>query len=161
MSNLLNVVVASLTIVAASTSVGIAQERPNFSGEWILNLGRSTLHPDLANLKEGIVRIVHREPQFAFESTYVIDGQPRKVSYETTTDGVEKRTERPGVVTTSTMTWMANVLLLSQRISLPQGQTATNAVRYELVENGTVLRAVEDAKGPNVEHHNVWLFDRR
>lgn len=156
-----NVTVALVTIVTLSLVVTVGQDRPDFSGEWVLNLGRSTLHPDFANLQEGTIRIVHRDPQFAFERTFVIAGQPRKVSYDITTDGVEKRTERPGVMTVSIMTWSANGLLLSQRISLPQAQTATNTVRYELLEGGAILRAIEDATGPKVAHHNLWLFERR
>ena len=153
--------IALVAVASLSVVVGAGQNRPDFSGDWVLNLKRSTLHPDFAKLQESTVRIVHTDPQFKFERTFVMAGQPRTVAYEVTTNGVETRSERQGMVTVSTMTWSENALLLSQRISLPQGQSATNAVRYELLEGGAVLRAAEDAAGPGGAHHNVWMFDRR
>jgi hypothetical protein len=106
--------VALVAVSTMSLAVGAGQGRPDFSGEWVLNLKRSTLHPDFVNLTEGSVRIVHRDPPFSFERTFVIAGLPRRLSYEITTDGAEQRTERSNAVTVSTMTWKANVLVLSK-----------------------------------------------
>lgn len=37
----------------------------------------------------------------------------------------------------------------------------SNVVRYELLDDGRTLRAVEDVGGAAPPHHNVWMFARR
>ena len=150
-----------VAVLLLGSLVTATQNQPDFSGEWILNLERSTLHPDYTGLQSGTTRIEHNEPQFAFGRTFVIDGQPWDASYDITTDGTEKRTEEPGATIVSTMRWHGNALILSNLISLLEGGSATNTVRYELLEGGGVLRATEDFIGPPTTHHNIWVFERR
>lgn len=62
-----------LTIGLLATSIGLAgdsvqgaRQRPDFSGEWVLDLANSRLHEDYSVLEGGVVRIDHREPTFTF-----------------------------------------------------------------------------------------------
>ena len=49
---------------------------------------------------------------------------------------------------------------LTVLIDGPRG-TISNVVRYELLDEGRTLRAVEDVGGAAPSHHNVWMFARR
>jgi hypothetical protein len=41
------------------------------------------------------------------------------------------------------------------------GFEATNDVRYELVDDGRRLRAIEQGRSPQGNHDAVWIYDRR
>ena len=155
----------SSTLLVVGLVAGIAaaaQERPNFTGEWTLDLADSQLHEDFRALERGVVRIDHREPAFTFHRTFFVKGQPSEASYDVTTDGREHRTEGPrGGVTVATMHWEGMALVVDQRISDPKAGQLNNRVRYELLDKGRTLRATEDFNGAGRTHHNVWIFTRK
>lgn len=149
-------------LLALFGGVLLGQGLPNFTGEWILDLGSSQLSQDYAVLERGVARIDHREPAFGFRRTFVVKGKPYEASYDVTTNGSEIRTERSGGGTTiATMRWEGTALVLRQRITDPKGGHVSNTVRYELVDEGRTLRAIEDAVGGGRSHHNTWIFQRR
>jgi hypothetical protein len=139
-----------------------AQQKPNFSGEWVLNRQESTLPPPVAAVESGVVRIEHREPAFTFHRTYVIGGAPREATFARETDGRELTEPGAvqGVTTISTLRWDGPALVLGMRIKGP-GFEATNDVRYELVNDGRRLRATEQGRSPQGNHDAVWIYDRR
>ena len=75
--------------IACAASVILAQTRPDFSGEWVLNRQAGTQPPPVSNVESGAVRIEHREPSFSFHRTYVIGGTSRDASFARPTDGKE------------------------------------------------------------------------
>lgn len=149
-------------VCAFAASPAAGQPKPNFSGDWVLDLSTSRLHPDFAALERGTVRIVHDEPWFSFHRTFSVKGQPSEVSYEVTTDGRQHRsTAQSGGITVATMRWEHTALILRQRIADPKAGELSNEVRYELFDDGRTLRATEDFEGAGRSHHNVWVFRRR
>ena len=139
-----------------------AQQKPNFSGEWVLNRQESTLPPPVASVESGVVRIEHREPAFTFHRSYVIGGASRAAQFARETDGRELTEPGAvqGVTTTSMLRWDGPALVLAMRIKGP-GFEATNDVRYELVSDGRRLRATEQGRSPQGNHDAVWIYDRR
>jgi hypothetical protein len=138
------------------------QQKPNFGGDWVLDLASSRLHPDFAVIESGTVRIIHNEPSFSFHRTFVVKGQPSQVSYELTTDGRQHRSTSPsGAVTLAEMRWEQAALVLRQRITDPKAGELSNEVRYELLDDGRTLQATEDFKRAGRSHHNVWVHRRR
>jgi hypothetical protein len=85
----------SLVVGLAAGISAAAQERPNFTGDWTLDLKASQLHEDYRALERGVVRIEHREPAFTFRRTFFVKGQPseasgqlnNRVKYELTDEG--------------------------------------------------------------------------
>jgi hypothetical protein len=153
---------ASLLFVALAAAISAAQERPNFTGDWTLDLENSQLHEDFRALERGVVRIEHHEPAFAFRRTFFFNGQPNEASYEVTTDGRENRGVGPrGGEVVATMHWDQAALVVQQRISDPRAGQLNNRVRYELLDEGRTLRAIEDFDGGGRSHHNVWIYTRR
>jgi hypothetical protein len=148
---------AALILVRAPVS---AQQRPDFSGDWTLDRSASSLQGEMSAVEGGTVRIQHREPSFAFTRTFVIKAQPIDTSFEVQTDGRELANVNRGLASKSRMEWQGNSLLLTVLIDGPRG-TVTNVVRYELLDGGRTLRAVEDVGGAAPIHHNVWMFARR
>jgi hypothetical protein len=154
LSSLLAVLVSCLPLTAAG------QQRPDFSGEWTLDRQASALQGEMSAIESGVVRIQHREPSFGFSRTFVIKAQPIDGSFEIQTDGREVANSNRGLTSRSRMEWQGNSLLLTGLIDTPRG-TVSNVVRYELLDGGRTLRAVEDVGGAAPSHHNVWMFTRR
>ena len=156
---------STLVIAAATLAAGLtgseAQGKPDFSGTWVLNRQASTLPPPVSAVESGVVRIEHREPSFSFHRTYVIGGAPREASFTVSTDGRETSQTGPkGLTTIFTLRWARDTLVLAMRIQGP-GFTATNDVRYELLNGGTRLRATEQGRSPQGDHDAVWIYDRQ
>jgi hypothetical protein len=150
----------ALGLVACAAAAAAAQARPDFSGEWVLNLQESTV-PRPISIERGTVRIDHREPAFWFHRSYVIGGTPREASYTGATDGKEFTGTGPqGVHSVSTLRWDGPALVLAMRLEGP-GFEATNDVRYELLNDGRRLRATEQGRSPQGNHDAVWIYDRR
>ena len=141
-------------------SVASAQPRPDFSGEWTLDRSASSLQGDMAAVEGGVLRVQHREPSFTFSRTFIIKTQPIETSFDIQTDGREIARSNGGLTSRSRLEWQGNSLLLTVLIDAPRG-IVSNVVRYELLDDGRLLRAVEDVGGAAPTHHNIWMFVRR
>ena len=116
--------------------------KPDFSGEWILNVGASTLSPVVAPVVEsGFVHIEHREPSVSMHFSITMDGKPFGFRFD-----------RPS-------NWDGEVLDFTDTTETPNGQL-TISFRYQLEDSGRRLRATERLRGADREQDNVWVFDR-
>ncbi len=117
-------------------------QKPDFTGEWTLNLEASALSPVVAPVvQSGFVRIEHREPTVSVHLRITMNGKP-----------IDVRFERPSE-------WDGEALVFTDRIQTPNGEM-TIVFRYELLEGGRRLRAAEKLRAPDREQDNVWVFDR-
>jgi hypothetical protein len=143
--------------IAGATLVVIAQQKPDFSGDWKLNRDASALSPAVASAAQsGSLRIEHDEPTFKCQMTIVLGGKPIETKYELQTDGRE--VEGKGVV--SSLRWDGDALVASWRIKRPDGEM-TIAFRYELQDGGRRLRAAEQLRAAGRDQDNVWVFKRQ
>jgi hypothetical protein len=153
-----------LLLVAVSIpwlpATAFGQQRPDFSGEWTLERAASTLQGEMSSVESGSIRIQHRDPSFGFTRTFVVKTQPIDTAFEIQTDGREVANSNRGLTSKARMEWQGSSLLLTVLIEGPRG-TISNVVRYELLDGGRTLRAVEDVGGAAPSHHNVWMFGRR
>jgi hypothetical protein len=115
--------------------------KPNFTGEWILNVAASALSPVVAPaVQSGFVRIEHREPTVSVHLHIVMDGKPH-----------DARFERPSE-------WEGDSLLFSDTFPTPDGEL-TITFRYEVHDDGRRLHAKEWLRGAR-EQDNLWVFDQ-
>ena len=124
----------------------IAQQKPDFSGDWTLNRQASMLSPAAAAFQSGVMRIDHREPIFRCQATYVADGKPVEYTFELRSDG-------PG------LRWDRDALVSTFDTQGPDGEV-TISFRYELQEGGRRLRAAEQLRGGGRDQDNVWVYER-
>jgi hypothetical protein len=117
-------------------------QKSNFTGEWILNVEASALSPVVAPVvQSGFVRIEHREPTVSVHLSITMDGKPVDVRFERGSE------------------WDGDALVFTDKVQLPNGEM-TICFRYELLDGGRRLRAVEQLRAPDREQDNVWVFDR-
>jgi hypothetical protein len=137
-----------------------AQQKPDFSGEWKLNLQTSSLSPIVAPVAQsGVLRIEHHEPKFTAHQTIVLDGKPFESNFELLSDGREVVADTGGRRIGSTLRWDGDALVFTMRIEGP-GVQMTISFRYDLQDGGHRLRAAEQVRGTDHDQDNTWMFDR-
>jgi hypothetical protein len=152
-------VIAGVVALAASMTA-IAQQKPDFSGEWQLNRQASTLSPAVAPVAQtGTLRIEHKEPSFKCQMTIVFDGKPFETKFESLSDGREIVATGQGRRIVSSLRWDGDALVATSRVEIPNGEM-TIAFRYELEDGGRRLRASEVLRGGGRDQDNVWVFER-
>lgn len=153
-------IIAAIALAAALILVvGAGQNaaRPNFSGVWNLDLQKSKLQipaPD-----SGVFNIGHKEPSFHLSRTFIKGGENDTWSIDLTTDGKEVVQAGQTEIFRGRLRWEGNDLILDSTISV-KDRTATNVVRYHLSDDGQVLTATENFKGPRLKYENTWVFDK-
>jgi hypothetical protein len=147
-------------ILLALAALGLEKEKPDFSGEWILNRQASNLSPGADAVQSGEVRIEHRDPRFRCKAAFVSQTGPLQYEYELLSDGREVVSTQQGVTTVSSLGWEGDALVAKWRIQRTDGEMKIS-FRHELLDAGRRLRAVEQLRGGGKDQDNVWLFDRR
>lgn len=142
------------------TATASAQGAPDFSGEWVLDRTASMLQAESAAVESATVRIEHRDPSFRFTRTFVVKQKPFDTAFDIATDGREVARAVAGRMSRSRLEWQGRSLLLTVLIDTPRGEVS-NIVRYELLDDSRMLRAIEDVGGAAPAHHNIWIFVRR
>ena len=151
--------IMSVLLLALAAS-GFTQGKPDFSGEWSLNRQASTLSPAAAAIWSGDVRIEHRDPTFRYKATLKSETDSVQYEFELQTDGREVVATQQGMTTASSLRWESEALVLNSRIQRPNGEMKI-VFRYELLDAGRRLRAVEQIRGAGRDQDNVWIFERR
>jgi hypothetical protein len=151
-------IAAALVLTEAGSLA--AQQKPDFSGERILNRQASTLSPAMSGVQSGSQRIEHNEPGIRVHLTLVADGRPFDTVVDRFTDGREVTESRQGRPWVSTVRWDRDALVFSTRGSGPDCD-ATLSIRYELRDGGRTVQATENIRGCGRDQDNIWVFERR
>ena len=147
-------------ILLGLAGLGVAQQKPDFSGEWTLNRQASSLSPGAAAVESGVVRIEHRDPTFRYKATFVSASGPLQYDYELQSDGRDVGATQNGVTMLSNLRWEGEALVTRSRIQRPNGEMRISS-RHELIDGGSRLRVVEQLRGAGQEQDNIWIFDLR
>jgi hypothetical protein len=147
-------------IHSVTTTPGIAQEKPDFSGEWKLNRQASSLSPAAAGVQGAVWRIEHREPTFRHKAAFETATNPIEYEYELLSDGREVVSTHQEVRTASSLRWEGKALVVTFRTEFPGGGEMAISFRYELLDEGRRLRATEQLRGTDHDQDNVWEFER-
>jgi hypothetical protein len=138
----------------------VTVQKPDLSGEWMLNPAASQLSPVVSSAVEGgFVRIEHTEPRIAVHLSISMSGKPFEFRFERVTDGRELTWESPDGPGIGSARWDGETLVFSDTTPTPNGPM-TIVFRYELQDEGRLLRAAEQLRGASREMDNVWVFDR-
>jgi len=135
-------------------------QRPDFSGEWILNRPASTLSPGADGMKSGVWLIEHREPEVHVRASFVTATDPVQFEWALRTDAGEIVNVDENMTMSSSLKWEGAGLVVRWRILRPEGET-TITFRYELSEDRRRLTALEQLRGTDHDQDNIWVFDRR
>jgi hypothetical protein len=152
--------IAVVSFLACAVALA-AQQKPDYSGEYVLNPQASTLSPAVAAaIQSGGMRVEHREPRFGCRMTMSFGDKPIEYAFEFTTDGREVAGTERGHQTVSSMHWEGDALVFTSQSRGPDSEM-TMSWRYELHDGGRRLRAVEQIRGGGRDQDNIWVFERK
>jgi hypothetical protein len=149
----------TIALLLAATGASAQQQKPDFSGDRVLNRQASMLSPAMAGVQSGSLRIQHREPNVSVHLTLVLNGQPFDTVVERTTDGREVASTQQGRSTASSFKWDGNALVFAAR-ARTQDCEGIVSIRYDLEDNGHRIRATETIRGCGRDQDNTWVFER-
>jgi len=127
----------------------ITETKPDFSGEWVLDRTACTLSPGADGVQNSEWRIAHREPTFCVKATAASALGPVTYEFQLSTQQED-----------SGLRWDGDALVASFEVPTADGELKIS-FRYELLDGGRRLRAVEVLRGPGRQQDNTWIFDRR
>jgi len=130
--------------------------KPDFSGEYVLDRRASMLSPGADAVQSASLRIEHLEPMFRCWAKFVTGDRTLEYSFERSTDGREIPVDESEV---SRLYWDGDALVSEDHRRTPDS-VRTISWRYELVDDGRRLRAVEQIRGTERHQDNVWEFER-
>lgn len=119
--------------------------RPDFSGEWVLDLAKSVVPP---SLQQAEMTVQHQDPTLAVTDRQRHDTGGTVGTYHYTIDGVASTATQGGTTYETTGRWEGPVLVIRQKIT---GKMNSEPVeRWSLSADGNVLtieRSRNDTKG--------------
>lgn len=136
-----------------------AEQKPDFSGEYVLNSQASALGGGAASVRSAVLRFEHREPTVGIQGAFAFDGSSFNYTLELVSDGREvvAGKEPP---TTLSLRWDGDALVFIDRTDSPEAPV-TMSWRYELDDSRRRLTATERIRGGGRDQDNVWVFERR
>ncbi len=137
-----------------------AAAHPDFTGEWVLDVGRSQFGGDAHAAKARVDRIVHKDPQMLVRSLTVRPaGDSLALAYRYKTNG-EAVNSAMGQDVRTTGRWSGPVLLLESHAKMLMMDLSVTE-RWSLSADGRMLTEARASKGPMGEVKQVLVFTRR
>ena len=136
----------------------MTEERPNFTGTWLLDLRRSTLQ--IAPPTASTFRIEHQEPHFHLSRTHVSGERSDTWSIALTTDGTEHSQKNGDLDVRARLNWAGSSLEAELKFNR-KGEEGDVVVRYMITDGGRTLSAVERLRSAAQSYDNTWVFERQ
>jgi hypothetical protein len=146
-----------LTVLAIAALPAIA--KPNFSGNWKLNVSKSNFGqmpaPDSATYK-----VVHEEPKL--KSSIKQSGQMGEMEFENnlTTDGKESTAEIFGQPIKNTAKWDGDTLVIDSKGKFGDNEFTMNA-KWTVSDDGKTLTVVQTFKSAMGEGEQKLILEKQ
>ena len=141
-------------------------DKPDFTGEWVLNEEKSTLGERMSFAAVGLT-VTQDEGIFHIDRTRTgRDGQMRTMSEQLKTNGEKTVTERENGSTTSWATWSEDGTSLHIKYEITfsrQGETFTmnRSETWRVDEQGKVLTMESVSSSPRGENSLTLVYDKK
>ena len=140
----------------------VCRQSLTFLANGCLNRPASTLSPGSDGVESGVVRIDYPASRFWLQGNVgpAVPLHSSTVGLPGTTDGREVEGAQQGRPSVSSLGWGRGVLVFAGRIGRADAEVKVS-FRYQLLDGGRRLRAVEQVRGSGRDQDNVWIFERR
>jgi hypothetical protein len=131
--------------------------KPDFSGEWVLDRQASDLTAGASAMEAGVLRINHRDPKCGFQIRMSAGGESIEREWESSISD-----EIPVVDSGfySRLFWEGDALVFECGAK-GADETWSMLWRYQLLDSGQRLRAMEQMRGRSGDFDNTWIFQKR
>lgn len=145
--------------LAALLLTASAQAKPNFSGEWKLQVAKSEFGP-LPAPTSRTDKITHEDP--SLKLTVTQSGQSGEVTYDLnyTTDGKETANQVRGNTLKSVSKWEGDVLVIDTKANFG-GNEITIKDKWSLSEDGKTITINRHLAGPQGEADQKLVMEKQ
>jgi hypothetical protein len=147
-------------LLAALAGIAVAADKPNLSGDWKLNIAKSTMGPIPAPTSYTR-KVTHAEPSITIEDTQT--GSPLGDQHDTrtyTTDGKEISYQANGADVKSAATWDDNALQIDSKASV-QGMDLVIKDKITMGDDGKTLSDTVHITTPQGDLDLVLVFEKQ
>lgn len=149
---------ARIAIFAILAGCGAPLPAVDFSGSWVLAVGKSEF--GRANPPQALSMVVRQsEKQLAVESTLVDGRGPTTSSYTLDLTGKEAENVMRGNKVLSVSTWRGPMLHVKAKASV-QGADVKTVDQWQLEDGGRVLTVYRTATTPNGEVEQRYVYEK-
>jgi hypothetical protein len=148
-----------MVLIAAAIGLVQAQAKPNFSGTWKMNVGKSEFGP-MPALDSRTDQITHEDPDL--KDTTTQSGQMGEVTAELkySTDGKETTNKIRGNEIKSTAKWDGDELVISGKGSF-NGADVTLNDRWSISTDGKIITIVRHASTPMGDADQKFILEKQ
>lgn len=152
-------IVLAWVAALALTVTGQAWAKPNFTGSWKLNAGKSNFGP-MPGPEKMERKIAHDDPSLKITTTQV--GPQGEVTSDLTykTDGSESVNKMRGAEVKAVAKWEGNALTVASKREV-QGMEITQNENWTLSEDGKVLTIVNKINTPQGDFEITVVMDKQ
>jgi hypothetical protein len=152
-------ILSALVAVVAISTTSAAADKPNFSGEWKMNVARSTFGstPPLTSYTR---KVTHAEPSLTVQDDQrggVLGDVTFTIKY--TTDGKKTTYDLNGLGMEATAKWDGDAMVTTSADTAGFG--VTTRARWTLSGDGNTLTLVFHADSPAGAQDVTYVFDRQ
>jgi hypothetical protein len=147
----------AVTVLAGAT---FAADKPNFSGEWSLNVDKSNLGP-MPPPTSMTRKVDHSDPALSF--TEAVVGSPQgdvTTTFKMTTDGKEATNTIMGNAAKTTAKWDGNTLVIDMSADF-QGTEIKLTDKWSLAEDGKTLTDARHIAAPQGEFDITYVLNKK
>lgn len=145
---------ACALLVLCSASALAQEARPDLSGTWLLDKGKSRLQADTS-----ILYIDHDDPRLLLTRAHVTDGKADLFEILVLADGEDDVKKWRGDTTVNRCRWEGNELVLESRERRGRKESLTS-MRFALSPDGRTLTVEERFTGPGRPVENTLVLQR-
>ena len=147
------------SVCALAVGLGIAQAKPNFSGDWKLNSAKSDFGP-MPGPEKMDRKITHEDPSLKFSTTQTGPQGEVTTDMAYTTDGKPSTNKTPRGEVTGAAKWEGDALTISSKREI-QGMEITQNERWTLDEDGKTLTINNKINTPQGEFEIKIVMDKQ
>jgi hypothetical protein len=149
------VCVLALAVFAVSA---MAQGKPNFSGDWKLNVAKSDFGP-MPPPSSSTAKVTHAEPDMKVHVKQVGDQGEMEFDAAYSTDGKETSNTFGPMPTKSTAVWEGEVLVVTTKFEA-NGMDIKLVQKWSLADEGKTMKQATRITSPQGEFDMVSVYEK-
>jgi hypothetical protein len=153
-------IIKSASAIAFFAVAALAADKPNFSGEWSLNIDKSNMGP-MPPPTSMTRKVDHSDPALTF--TEAIVGSPQgdvTTTVKVTTDGKETTNQMMGNPAKTTASWDGSTLVISMSMDF-QGTEIKLIDKWQLADDGKTLNDNRHVVIPQGEFDLTYVLNKK
>jgi hypothetical protein len=147
--------VLGLAVFAVSA---VAQGKPNFSGDWKLNVSKSDFGP-MPPPSSSTAKVAHAEPEMKVQVKQVGDQGEMEFDATYSTDGKETANTFGPMQAKSTAAWEGEVLVVTTKFEA-NGMDIKLVQKWSLADEGKTMKQATRITSPQGEFDMVSVYDK-